>query len=58
MELLSGHEKVITKSGISLTSGALNRGLLYFGITACFLHLAEGYEPLKFVVPYFKPVFL
>jgi hypothetical protein len=26
MELLSGHEKIITKSGISLNAGTLNRG--------------------------------
>jgi hypothetical protein len=26
MELLSGHEKIITKSGISLKAGTLNRG--------------------------------
>jgi hypothetical protein len=26
MELLSGHEKIITKSGISRNSGTLNRG--------------------------------
>jgi hypothetical protein len=26
IELLSGHEKVITKSGISLNAGTLNRG--------------------------------
>jgi hypothetical protein len=26
MELLSGHEKIITKSGISLNSGTLNWG--------------------------------
>jgi hypothetical protein len=27
MELLLGHEKIITKSGISLNAGTLNRGL-------------------------------
>jgi hypothetical protein len=26
MELLSGHEKIVTKSGISLNAGTLNRG--------------------------------
>ena len=26
MELLLGHEKIITKSGISLNAGTLNRG--------------------------------
>jgi hypothetical protein len=26
MELLSGHEKIITKSGISLNAGTLSRG--------------------------------
>jgi hypothetical protein len=26
MALLSGHEKIITKSGISLNAGTLNRG--------------------------------
>jgi hypothetical protein len=29
MELLSGHEKIITKSGISLNAGTLNRGFTY-----------------------------
>jgi hypothetical protein len=32
MELLSGHEKIITKSGISLNSRTLNRGF-----TVCIL---------------------
>jgi hypothetical protein len=31
MELLSGHEKIITKSGISLNAGTLNRGFTAFG---------------------------
>jgi hypothetical protein len=31
MELLSGHEKIITKSGISQNAGTLNRG---FTVTA------------------------
>jgi hypothetical protein len=30
MELLSGHEKIITKSGISLNAGTLNRGCTVF----------------------------
>jgi hypothetical protein len=30
MELLSGHEKIITKSGISLNAGTLNRGFALF----------------------------
>jgi hypothetical protein len=30
MELLSGHEKIITKSGISLNVGTLNRGFTVF----------------------------
>jgi hypothetical protein len=30
MELLSGHEKIITKSGISLNAGTLNRGYTVF----------------------------
>jgi hypothetical protein len=38
MELLLGHEKIITKSGISLNAGTLNRGFtvcsLNFGIYA------------------------
>jgi hypothetical protein len=33
MELLSGHEKIITKSGISLNAGTLNRG--------CTVHIKE-----------------
>jgi hypothetical protein len=36
MELLLGHEKIITKSGISLNAGAVNRGfskgVLNFGL--------------------------
>jgi hypothetical protein len=31
MELLSGHEKIISKSGISLNAGALNPGFIVFG---------------------------
>jgi hypothetical protein len=33
MELLSGHEKIITKSGISLNAGTLNWGftVVYYG---------------------------
>jgi hypothetical protein len=30
MELLSGHEKIITKSGISLNAGTLNWGFTVF----------------------------
>jgi hypothetical protein len=30
MELLSGHVKIITKSGISLNAGTLNRGFTVF----------------------------
>jgi hypothetical protein len=32
MELLSGHEKIITKSGISLNAGTLNRGFTVHSI--------------------------
>jgi hypothetical protein len=32
MELLSGHEKIITKSGISLNAGTLNRGFTAFDL--------------------------
>jgi hypothetical protein len=32
MELFSGHEKTITKSGISLNAGTLNRGFTVFPI--------------------------
>jgi hypothetical protein len=35
MELLSGHEKIITKSGISLNAGTLNRG---FTVTSFVQH--------------------
>jgi hypothetical protein len=31
MELLSGHEKIITQSGISLNAGTLNRGFTVLG---------------------------
>jgi hypothetical protein len=30
MELLSGHKKIITKSGISLNAGTLNRGFTVY----------------------------
>jgi hypothetical protein len=30
MELLSGHEKIITKSGMSLNAGTLNQGFTVF----------------------------
>jgi hypothetical protein len=33
MELLSGHEKIITKSGISLNAGTLNRGFTVYIVT-------------------------
>jgi hypothetical protein len=36
MELLSGHEKIITKSGISLNAGTLNRGFTVFYNTKTF----------------------
>jgi hypothetical protein len=32
MELLSGHEEIITKSGISLNARTLNRGFTVFNI--------------------------
>jgi hypothetical protein len=32
MELLSGHEKIITKSGISLNAGTLNRGFTVYNL--------------------------
>jgi hypothetical protein len=32
MELLSGHEKIITKSGISPNAGTLNRGFTVLGL--------------------------
>jgi hypothetical protein len=35
MELLSGHEKIITKSAISLNAGTLNRGFTVFRDTIC-----------------------
>jgi hypothetical protein len=35
MELLSGHEKMITKSGISLNAGTLNRGFTVHSMAAC-----------------------
>jgi hypothetical protein len=31
MELVSEHEKIITKSGISLNAGTLNQGFTVFG---------------------------
>ena len=47
MELLSGHAKIITKSGISLNAGTLNRGftvyLMYRRslVHVCFFVLTE-----------------
>jgi hypothetical protein len=39
MELLSGHEKIITKSRISLNAGTLNRGFtVYKSDTGHVLH--------------------
>jgi hypothetical protein len=35
MELLSGHEKIITKSGISLNAGTLNRGFTVYKNSLC-----------------------
>jgi hypothetical protein len=37
MELLLGHEKIITKSGISLNAGTLNRGFTVCNISCKFL---------------------
>jgi cytochrome b subunit of formate dehydrogenase len=40
MELLLGHEKIITKSGISLNEGTLNQGFtVYFFIFENLLHM-------------------
>jgi hypothetical protein len=35
MELLSGHEKIITKSGISLNAGTLNGGFTVYTLQVC-----------------------
>jgi hypothetical protein len=35
VELLSGHEKIITKSGISLNAGTLNRGFTVLETKMC-----------------------
>jgi hypothetical protein len=39
MELLSGHEKIITKSGISLNAGTLNQGftVIFMGVFYVYL---------------------
>jgi hypothetical protein len=34
MEILSGHEKIITKSGISLNAGTLNQGFTVYHYTS------------------------
>jgi hypothetical protein len=36
MELLSGHEKIITKSGISLNAGTLNRAFTVHSTSTIF----------------------
>jgi hypothetical protein len=38
MELLLGHEKIITKSGISLNAGTLNRGFTV-SVVCIFAHI-------------------
>ena len=44
MELLSGHEKIITKSGILLNAGTLNQGLTVFMLQ---YHIEHFYVWLK-----------
>jgi hypothetical protein len=46
MELLSGHEKIITKSGISLNAGTLNRG---FAVSATFKMLLKAFVFIKVI---------
>jgi hypothetical protein len=43
MELLLGHEKIITKSGISLNAGTLNRGFTVVGIIQSLFHSSFFY---------------
>jgi hypothetical protein len=43
MELLSGHEKIITKSGISLNAGTLNRDFTVH-VLAMFSHPQAEYN--------------
>jgi hypothetical protein len=48
MELLSGHEKIINKSGISLNAGTLNLGFTVFCLSSAY-HMtcgSEGEEPV------------
>jgi hypothetical protein len=44
MELLSGHEKIITKSEISLNAGTLNQGFTVYTLVSllCFLFQTTG----------------
>jgi hypothetical protein len=42
MELLSGHEKIITKSGISLNAGTLNRGFTVYSSVSIVTGLCVG----------------
>ena len=45
MELLAGHEKIITKSGISLDAGTLNQG---FTVCVWEMHLKTvGSDPMS-----------
>jgi hypothetical protein len=39
IELLSGHEKIITKSRISLNAGTLNRGFTVPHLTVIYSHI-------------------
>jgi hypothetical protein len=45
MELLSGHEKIITKSGISLNAGTLNWGFTVLALSTIFRHFNAVQTP-------------
>jgi hypothetical protein len=47
MELLSGHEKIITKSGISLNAETLNRG---FTVCVC-IYIACEQAVIDMIAP-------
>jgi hypothetical protein len=57
MELLLGHEKIITKSGISLNAGTLNRGFTVYTGHMTILRLAivivTCYSRASFITHFF-----
>jgi hypothetical protein len=57
MELLSGHEKFITKSGISLNAGTLNRVFTVVVLGACIFKRTQIFWDVTLSLGEWFPVF-